>query len=38
MPGDKWPEHTPDIGWSGRLLLLLAIGIVLIAAVGWLAG
>jgi hypothetical protein len=36
MPGDKWPEHTPDIGWGGRLTLLLVFLVFLLAAFGWL--
>lgn len=35
MPGDKWPEHTPDIGWGGLMVLLALIVVFLLAAFGW---
>ena len=34
MPGDKRPEHTPDIGGSGRFFLLLLVGFVVLVGVG----
>jgi hypothetical protein len=30
------PEYRPDIGWSGRLMLLAIIGVLMLAALGWL--
>lgn len=38
MPGDKWPEHTPDIGKGGRLLMLAIVALVVVAAFGWMVG
>jgi len=36
MPGDKWSDHTPDIGWTGRLVLLALVVVFGFAAFGWL--
>ena len=30
------PDHTPDIGWSGRLVLLALVVILAPSAFGWL--
>jgi hypothetical protein len=35
MPGNKWPDHTPDIGWSGRLVLRALVVILALGAFGW---
>jgi hypothetical protein len=36
MPGDKYPDHTQDIGWSGRLVILAIAAIFAVAAFDWL--
>lgn len=36
MPGDKRPDYTPDIGWSGRLVLLALVVILALGSLGWL--
>lgn len=35
MPGDKWPEHNPDVGWGGRLVLLIIVGLIALNGFGW---
>lgn len=37
MTGDKWPDHTPDIGSLGRLVLLALSLLVLIGGFGFAA-
>jgi hypothetical protein len=35
MPGDKRTEHNPNIGWTGRLVLLIVVGLILYNGFGW---
>lgn len=34
MPGDKWPEYTPDIGIGGRIVIAALVLAVLIFGLG----
>jgi len=35
MPGDKWPDHTPDIGMGGWLLVMALVAVVVFGSLGW---
>jgi hypothetical protein len=35
MPGDKRPDHNPDIGRVGRLELLVLVVIGVLIGIGW---
>ena len=36
MPGDKWPDYNPNIGWSGQLAFLALMLLALVGSLGWL--
>lgn len=35
MPGDKYPEHHPDMGIGGKLFVVMIVVVVLFMGFGW---